>query len=81
MRVLAEIEVQTTYCGPQKINDVNIFAELDEHKNTGWKVDGVNGSTHYHLGYHYDKSQAIDQFSKIKCRLLRAKETEAESWQ
>lgn len=81
MRVLAEIEVQTTYRGVQRINDVDIFTELDEHKNTGWKVDGINRSTHYHLGYYYDKSQAIDQFGEIMCRLLKAQEKEAEAWQ
>lgn len=81
MRVTAEIEVDTIYRGKQKISDVNIFTELDEHKHTGYKVDGINGSIHYFLGYYYDKAEAIDHFSTIKCRLLQAEETEAESWQ
>ncbi len=78
MKVLAEIEVETLYRGRQQINQVEIFTELNEHKDIGWKVDGIYGSTHYILGFHYGLSEAIDQFSDIQCRLLRAQEEAAE---
>ena len=79
MRVITDIEVNTAYSGPQKINKVDIFLELDEHKNVGWKVQGFYGLYQYLIGYHRERRDAVKQYSEILCRLLLAEEKEAET--
>lgn len=77
MKILAEITVNTKYQGERKINRIEVYGELDEHRRLGWKVQGMNGTYCYLIGYYYDRDEAIRTFAEIECRLLRAQEETA----
>lgn len=79
MRMTKEIEVETEYGDIKKINDANIFVETDEHKNPGYKIEGIYGTQRYLISYHRDRREAVQKYSQIKCRLLNAQEKEAEA--